>query len=228
MAGSAQCQVDSAPGHRAGRYIGRVRIDLPPSNPKSPQTPTPSSAGSTPPAGTAAACNDTTRPEAQRCYVTGCAELDRRRRQPTVPIATPTRSALAAQSSSARSGCKRCAGGGGGRLHNTPGGHRSETGTEVIRHAITPATKNATAATSATTDASLAGRATPTGYQPPTRVPWLGQAGGHSSRSGFAARLFWVCGGTAEVWWHGWARARSCVCVTPSDAARWARRVTWC
>jgi hypothetical protein len=37
--------------------------------------------------------------------------------------------------------------------------------------------------------------------------------------------VFWVRGAAAEVWWHDWAHARSCMCVTPSDSARWARRV---
>ena len=40
-----------------------------------------------------------------------------------------------------------------------------------------------------------------------------------------SGKVFWVRGAAAKVWWHDWAHARSCMCVSPSDSARWARRV---
>ena len=40
-----------------------------------------------------------------------------------------------------------------------------------------------------------------------------------------AGKVFWVRGVAARVWSHDWAHARSCMCQSPTDSARWAQRV---
>jgi hypothetical protein len=40
-----------------------------------------------------------------------------------------------------------------------------------------------------------------------------------------AGKVFWVRGVAARVWSQDWAHARSCMCQSPVDAARWAQRV---
>jgi hypothetical protein len=40
-----------------------------------------------------------------------------------------------------------------------------------------------------------------------------------------AGKVFWVRGVAAGVWSQDWAHARSCMCQSPADAARWAQRV---
>jgi len=40
-----------------------------------------------------------------------------------------------------------------------------------------------------------------------------------------AGKVFWVRGVAARVWSQDWAHARSCMCQSPTDSARWAQRV---
>jgi hypothetical protein len=40
-----------------------------------------------------------------------------------------------------------------------------------------------------------------------------------------SGKVFWVRGQAAKVRWHDWEHARSCMCTTPADSARWAQRV---